>query len=126
LTSISDIDYDENIFLDINTLTKTLEKLSKLDLLPILNYKNIIENTLLNTGKYKITDKKYYIQTYKPILDINIVNIMKIRADYFSLINTSYELANYNIQVLSKLEPTPTTINFINSYQNIKDIIKKL
>jgi len=126
LATISDIDYDENIFLDINTLTKTLEKLSKVDLSPILNYKNIVENTLLNTGKYKITDKKYYIQTYKPILDINIVNIMKIRADYFSLINTSYELANYNIQVLSKLEPTPTIINFINSYQNIKDIIKKL
>ena len=51
---------------------------------------------------------------------------MTIRANYFSLLNTSYELANYNIEVLSKLEQTPTIINFINSYQNIKDIIKTI
>ena len=125
LVSIKNIDYNENIFLDIDTLTNTLQQLPKIDLSSI-TYKNIIENTLLNTGKYKITDKKYYIETYKPILDINIVNIMTIRANYFSLLNTSYELANYNIEVLSKLEQTPTIINFINSYQNIKDIIKTI
>ena len=124
------ISYDESIFLLPQYVEKILtDNENYKDLIDtknnIFEYKDVVNSILLFEGYFKVDnkDKKYYINKFNKLLNINCALIKNNFAIYNTLLKTSSEIYTKNLSEISLIENE--NCNDAKKYiEKYKDIIK--
>lgn len=113
--------YSEDTFLLPKDIKLILEESPKE--LDLSEYKEIIENILLNTGHYKLSEKyrKYYLNNFKTLLTINSFNMKNNSANRITLEKIANIIYRVNYKTLKDKIPNDTSsckdsMDYLNTY----------
>lgn len=134
-TNNNTIHYDSNTFLLPDEISSKINSITSFEH-DITEYKDIIQNVLLNNRTYKLPNhlKEYYINNFDQILNKDNVHIKNYVANINTLVLTTYDiyLKNYNMlsviiqEELQQNKNCEESIKKMKMYKNILDVIDNI
>lgn len=115
--------YTDDTFLSPKVITEMIESSEKE--IDLSEYKEIIENILINDGKYKLRekDREYYLSNFKTLLSVNNLNMKNNSANRNTLkvianriYKIDYEILNRKISQDS--QDCKQALEYLNIYKN--------
>jgi hypothetical protein len=121
--------YTKDSFLNPKIMFDYIEKNLNIDIEDMSEYKDIVENVIINKGTYKLNDddKKYYINNFSKLLNINSISLINNIANINTAKTISKELYLKDKEEFFRNNYTTScskSIEYLNLYNKILKLLE--